>query len=60
MDTAFNPNGSAHAIEAISSPDGRVFAKMAHSERVGDDIHKNVPGEKVQRIFEGAVHYFSR
>ncbi len=58
MDIAGNPNGSMHAIEGIFSPDGRVFGKMGHSERAGDMIAKNVPGEYDQRIFESGVKYF--
>jgi phosphoribosylformylglycinamidine synthase len=60
MKTIFNPNESCDAIESISSPDGRVLAKMAHSERAGEFVHKNIPGDMNQRIFEGGVHYFSR
>lgn len=59
MDAAFNPNGSFCAIEGITSPDGRIFGKMAHSERWGDNLYKNVPGDKDQRIFEGAVRYYA-
>ncbi len=58
-DPAFNPNGSAEAIEGITSLDGRVFGKMGHSERIGDNIGKNVPGNKDQRIFEAGIKYFS-
>ncbi len=58
MDTAFNPNGSAAAIEGILSPDGRVFGKMGHSERIGKDLYRNVPGEYDIRMFESAVKYF--
>ena len=54
----WNPNGSVCAIEGITSPDGRVFGKMAHSERKGDDLYKNVPGAKDQKIFESGVKYF--
>jgi phosphoribosylformylglycinamidine synthase len=57
-DSAFNPNGSIEAIEGITSPDGRIFGKMGHSERVGDNIAQNVPGEKEQRLFESGVAYF--
>ena len=53
-----NPNGSAFAIEGITSPDGRVLGKMGHSERAGDGILKNIPGNKHQRIFEAGVAYF--
>ena len=58
MDTAFNPNGSLCAIEGITSPDGRVFGKMGHSERIGAELYKNVPGEYDIRMFEAAVKYF--
>jgi len=58
MDAAFNPNGSLFAIEGITSPDGRVFGKMGHSERVGADLYKNVPGNYDIRMFEAAVKYF--
>lgn len=60
LDTEFNPNFSDGAIEGLTSPDGRIFAKMAHSERIGDNIHKNIPGAKDQKIFLGAVHYFTK
>ena len=56
--TAFNPNGSMDAIEGITSPDGRVFGKMGHSERIGDNLYKNVSGEYDMKIFESAVNYF--
>ncbi len=59
MDIRFNPNGSADAVEGITSPDGRVFGKMGHSERAGAFVCANVPGEKDQRIFESGVLYFS-
>lgn len=58
MDQRFNPNGSVLAIEGITSPDGRVFGKMGHSERSGDYLYKNVSGDKYQPIFEGGVNYF--
>ncbi len=54
----YNPNGSLFAIEGITSPDGRVFGKMAHSERIGNYLYKNVHGNKDQRIFESGVNYF--
>ncbi len=57
-DIDFNPNGSLCAIEGITSPDGRVFGKMGHSERIGDGLYKNVPGEYDIRMFEAAVKYF--
>jgi phosphoribosylformylglycinamidine synthase len=53
-----NPNGSAFAIEALTSPDGRVLGKMAHSERRGEFVHINIPGDKRQKIFEAGVEYF--
>jgi phosphoribosylformylglycinamidine synthase len=53
-----NPNGSDFAIEALASPDGRVLGKMAHSERCGEYVHSNIPGNKMQRIFEAGVAYF--
>ena len=58
MDMRYNPNGSVLAIEGITSPDGRVFGKMGHSERSGDSLYKNVTGDKYQPIFEGGVNYF--
>ncbi|MBQ7341149.1 MAG: phosphoribosylformylglycinamidine synthase [Oscillospiraceae bacterium] len=58
MDVAFNPNGSLYAIEGITSPDGRVFGKMGHSERIGAGLYKNVPGNYDIRMFEAAVRYF--
>ena len=58
MDQRFNPNGSLLAIEGITSPDGRIFGKMGHSERSGDYLYKNVSGDKYQPIFEGGVSYF--
>ena len=58
MDQRCNPNGSVLAIEGITSPDGRVFGKMGHSERSGEYLYKNVTGDKYQPIFEGGVDYF--
>jgi phosphoribosylformylglycinamidine synthase len=58
MNIRFNPNTSIQAIEGITSPDGRIFGKMGHSERKGPDICKNVVGEKDQLIFESGVNYF--
>ena len=58
MDLRFNPNGSALAIEGITSPDGRVLGKMGHTERAGHDLYKNVEGDRFQPIFEGGVAYF--
>ena len=54
----FNPNDSAFAIEGITSPDGRVFGKMGHSERIGHDLYKNVDGNYDMKMFESAVKYF--
>jgi phosphoribosylformylglycinamidine synthase len=59
MDIEFNPNASMDAIEGITSPDGRVFGKMGHSERIGKYVAKNVSGNKDQRIFAAGVDYFS-
>ncbi len=58
MDTAFNPNGSVSAIEGIISPDGRVFGKMGHSERIGRELYKNVDGSYDIKMFCSAVKYF--
>ena len=58
MDIHFNPNTSMEAIEGITSPDGRILGKMGHSERIGTDVCKNVPGVKDQHIFENGVRYF--
>ena len=58
MDAAFNPNGSLFAIEGITSPDGRVFGKMGHSERISAGLYRNVPGNYDIRMFEAAVKYF--
>ena len=58
MDAVFNPNGSLFAIEGITSPDGRVFGKMGHSERIGKGLYKNVPGNYDIQMFKAAVKYF--
>ena len=58
MDVDFNPNGSVWAIEGITSPDGRVLGKMGHSERVGKEIYKNVPGNYDLHLFESAMDYY--
>ena len=58
MDWSVNPNGSIMAIEGITSPDGRVLGKMGHSERSGNGLYKNVPGNLYQPLFEGGVDYF--
>ncbi len=57
-DIHFNPNNSAFAIEGITSPDGRVFGKMGHSERKGNGLYKNVDGIFDMQMFESAVKYF--
>ena len=59
MDIRFNPNGSYFAVEGITSPDGRVFGKMADSERRGEYLYRNVPGNKDNKMFENAVNYFA-
>lgn len=58
-DIARNPNGSFQAVEGILSPDGRVLGKMGHSERRGENVGKNIPGQKFQPIFEAGVAYFA-
>ena len=58
MDVDFNPNGSAWAVEGITSPDGRVFGKMGHSERIGSGLYKNVEGNYDIGMFRSAVEYF--
>ena len=58
MVSPYNPNGSMWAIEGITSPDGRVFGKMGHSERIGQNLYKNVPGNFDMKIFESGVNYF--
>ena len=57
-DVHFNPNGSAFAVEGICSPDGRVFGKMGHAERIGSGLYKNVPGNYDMEMFKAAVEYF--
>ncbi|HHU89599.1 MAG TPA: phosphoribosylformylglycinamidine synthase [Clostridiaceae bacterium] len=58
MDIRYNPNGSALAIEGITSKDGRIFGKMAHDERYTSNTTINIPGNKDQKIFESGVEYF--
>ena len=58
MDEAYNPNGSYCAIEGITSADGRVLGKMAHSERIGNGVAINIYGEQDQKLFESGVEYF--
>ncbi len=57
-DIQYNPNGSTLAIEGITSPDGRVFGKMGHSERIGGGLYKNVDGEYDIKMFKSAVKFF--
>ncbi|MDP4133245.1 MAG: phosphoribosylformylglycinamidine synthase subunit PurQ, partial [Bacillota bacterium] len=57
-DVSFNPNNSLMAIEGITSPDGRIFGKMGHSERIGDGLYKNVEGKFDMGLFRSAVKYF--
>ncbi len=59
MDLCVNPNGSALAIEGITSPDGRVLGKMGHTERAANGLYQNVPGNSFQPLFEGGVAYFA-
>jgi len=54
----YNPNGSVYGIEGITSKDGRIFGKMGHSERTGENLYKNILGDKEQNIFRNGVNYF--
>nr|WP_326166190.1 phosphoribosylformylglycinamidine synthase [uncultured Oscillibacter sp.] len=58
MDPDFDPNGSAWAVEGITSPDGRVFGKMGHAERIGPGLYRNVPGRYDLQLFQAAKDYF--
>ncbi|HUM56639.1 MAG TPA: phosphoribosylformylglycinamidine synthase subunit PurQ, partial [Bacillota bacterium] len=58
MDIRYNPNHSVLAVEGLTSPDGRILGKMGHSERIGENVCKNIPGKKDQKIFESGVAYF--
>ena len=58
MEMPYNPNGSILAVEGILSPDRRVFGKMGHSERMGAQVYKNVPGYQNSGIFQSAVGYY--
>ena len=58
MDEYWNPNGSYMAIEGITSPDGRILGKMAHSERRGEAVAMNIYGGQDMKIFESGVRYF--
>ncbi|MCC5463810.1 phosphoribosylformylglycinamidine synthase [Pelosinus baikalensis] len=57
-DIRYNPNGSVEAVEGITSPDGRILGKMGHSERIGNQVVKNVPGSKDQQLFAAGIGYF--
>ncbi|MBQ6985809.1 MAG: phosphoribosylformylglycinamidine synthase subunit PurQ, partial [Oscillibacter sp.] len=59
MNVEYNPNGSVWAVEGLLSPDGRVFGKMGHSERVGPALYRNVPGDYDLGLFDSAKDYFS-
>ena len=58
QDVRYNPNGSACAVEGLTSPDGRIFGKMGHSERIGSGLYKNVEGSFDMQLFRSAVEYF--
>jgi len=59
MDSKYNPNGSIHAIEGITSKNGQIIGKMGHSERYEDGLFQNIPGNKDQHLFASAVKYFT-
>ena len=59
MDSKYNPNGSIHAIEGITSKSGQIIGKMGHSERYEDGLFQNIPGNKDQHLFVSAVKYFT-
>ncbi|NLV85662.1 MAG: phosphoribosylformylglycinamidine synthase, partial [Clostridiales bacterium] len=58
LDISYNPNGSLAAVEGICSPDGRIFGKMGHSERIGKGLYKNVVGDYDIQLFSSAVLYY--
>ena len=58
MTSPFNPNGSAFAVEGITSADGRILGKMGHSERIGSSLYRNYAGNFDMKIFESGVKYF--
>jgi phosphoribosylformylglycinamidine synthase len=60
MEIPYNPNGSLAAVEGICSPDGRVLGKMGHSERIGNNVAKNIIGKKDQMLFKAGVEYFRK
>ena len=57
--TPDNPNGSLLAVEGLTSPDGRIFGKMGHAERIGSGLYRNIPGEFDMRLFESAAAFFA-
>ena len=57
-DIRYNPNNSYFAVEGITSPDGRVLGKMGHSERIGHNLYRNVPGEYDMQLFAAAADYY--
>ncbi|WP_156010803.1 phosphoribosylformylglycinamidine synthase [Streptococcus ruminantium] len=59
MDSKYNPNGSSHAIEGITSRNGQIIGKMGHSERYEEGLFQNIPGNKDQGLFVSAVRYFT-
>ncbi len=60
MQSPYNPNGSIYAIEGITSQDGRILGKMGHSERIGNNVYRNITGEKDQKLFVSGVEYFTK
>ena len=60
MNMPYNPNGSSLAIEGITSKDGRILGKMGHSERIGENLYRNIPGEFDQKLFRAGVDYFRK
>ena len=60
MESPYNPNGSVYSVEGITSADGRVLGKMGHSERIGDNLYKNVDGNYDMRLFAAGVDYFRK
>lgn len=58
MEFPYNPNGSYMAVESLTSPDGRIIGVMGHSDRIGDQLYKNIDGEMDMQLFESAVAYF--
>ena len=57
-DIRYNPSASALAVEAVTSPDGRIIGRMGHAERVASGLYRNIPGEYLNDMFENAVRYF--